>query len=295
MLHEQTIQRETLLSEYGKGWLTEEQIYDLYKCRVVTAAVLRLCREDATLWRRHPDIPAVDEAVQYWVTVSESQVKRFEDILQRGISFQGKAEMPDALQLAQKMRAGIAPIASTSPASPAPAPGTNLPAAGARADSAGAEASEGAQDLEQPQAARARQQHLVQAQKERQRAQAAADRQVKAQKVKDEKAAHKLTPLGKGETWCNGCSKKISDISVIITQCDTAVKVEEATRNLYKHKFQNHHDAIKDLRNSIEEAIKGNKSEEVADELASADRTFDAFKADRQAWSLVFRLACKAT
>ena len=79
---------------------------------------------------------------------------------------------------------------------------------------------------------------------------------------------------------------------MLIGQCQSA-RVEDATKEFYTQKFRKHHEPVKDLRSNIESAIAGNNSESVAASLMAADATMDAFKMDRQAWNVVFRLSSK--
>ena len=78
---------------------------ELYKCPIVTDAVVAKCMEDGSAWRPHPELPGLEEAKQFRVTVSDGQVHLLEHIISRGVSFQGKADMPGALGIAQKLRA----------------------------------------------------------------------------------------------------------------------------------------------------------------------------------------------
>ena len=103
-------------AKIGKGaWLTKAQILDLYKCEVVCNAVVSEALESADRWRRHLQC---DEAVQYFITVSDKQTERLEDVVSRGVSLSGIAGFGEGISLASKL--APSPIAASGSAPSAP-------------------------------------------------------------------------------------------------------------------------------------------------------------------------------
>ena len=140
---------------------------------------------------------------------------------------------------------------------------------------------------------------LVTAQKNRAKEEAAAAKQEKALAEKAKKDAYKQSAHGKAQVWLKGCTSKLTDIATLVTQCSEATKVDPATSQLYKDKFDTHRRKLKQLRDGIEEALQGcealdeAKTQSVGVTLANANKTVESFKEDRQAWSVIHRLANK--
>ena len=138
----------------------------------------------------------------------------------------------------------------------------------------------------------AREKMLKEAALARKKAEATAERIQKQAQAKEEKQRAKESTHGKGVAWLAGCQKKLSDIAGISVQCEST-NVDEATRTLYKEKMNGHRQEVVNLRSAIELALGGQDDMVISDGLSKAEAVIEAFKADRQAWNVIYRLATK--
>ena len=300
VLHEQIIHREVTIKDKEGAWLTKAQIVDLYKCEIVANAVITEASEDGDRWRRHPQATQCDEAVQYWVTVSEKQTERLEDIVSKGVSLSANVGMAEGIQVASKLAPARISTSGPSPSLPPARISTSGQSPSAVATNAGAGggngAGNGAADVA-GEADRAAMLQKSQTERSREEAQKKRDEKTAAEKARNE--AYKNTPHGKAQAWLKACTTKLTDIAALVTQTTDASKDDPQTSALYKEKFDAHSRNLKSLRQTIEEALQGTETltdeeaERVSTELASASRLLDNFKSDRRAWGggVVYRLA----
>ena len=286
LVHEQIIRRELTENTAGEAWLTFAQVKDLYKCEVVATAICGECLQDASLWRKHPRVPHIEDATQFWVRVNEGMNKKLQDVVSKAISFKGEVDMDQGLQLASRLKQPLAPtFGQTQLALPAP-PASEGTAPAAQAT--GPQSSLPAADQDPKQ----REQMLKTAQAARAKADAAAARAQKSADAKAAKDAHKASTKGKAEAWLHGCQKKLNDIGTVSEQCDNQ-DVDLQVRELYKTKMDGHRDRVVELRTSIERSMAGSSDDDAAAALSRAGAVLEQFKQDRQAWGVIFRLATK--
>ena len=292
LVHEQILRRDITDEHAGHAWLTFAQVQDLYKCPIVAQAICSECAQDGNLWRKHPTVPHIESAKQFWVCVNEGMTKRLEDVISKGVSMKSAVEMDEALQIASRLRVPTSSQAQL----PASRPGISAPTssqAGAvlagGADRAGGEApADSAAEV----SGAAREKMLKGAALARKKAEATAERIQKQAQAKEEKQRAKESTHGKGIAWLAGCQKKLSDIAGISVQCEST-DVDEATRTLYKEKMNGHRQEVVNLRSAIELALGGQDDMVISDGLSKAEAVIEAFKADRQAWNVIYRLATK--
>ena len=76
--------------------LTEGQIFDLYKDKDVTAAIVQHCKNFPKRMKKHPQAPNCPRALRFLVEVEAAKWENLEEVMKKGVSWSADADQETA-------------------------------------------------------------------------------------------------------------------------------------------------------------------------------------------------------
>ena len=259
--------RQTNSAESLYGWMTAAQVEDLYKDPSVAAAICAKCEKDPNLWRPHPDVPELKEAMQFWVSKVSQNKQTTQHVNEKGLQFEMSGlDEATAGQVANKMLIdGPGHGGNSSGSGGFQNHGINEEAATAKAE----------QELKRK--------GEVAAAKAKQAAERAAAKRAEAE-----------TPAGKAQKWLGGVAGELEQVVRLVEQCHSKnSSIAPDVRGVYGKRFVDHEHQLRALRDAIEQAMVGKDGAELEITLSQAAECVLNIRADIKVFTTLTKLAGK--
>ena len=228
--------------ESSFAWLIRAQVQDLYKDAAVGDAVFQNALTKKSKWRRHPEVPWLDAAIQAKVFLSETHKERLKHMLVKEVSFDADLHAQDATQLMSQ----IAPEIDNRhrPTTEAVDIG-NEPGEPHESEK---ERKEREQREHKASLAKEREEQRLQDKKQREekrRLEQEARRRA-AEIRKQEADAEKNGPRGKAKAWLAGVAGKIEQLLSLKQKAGDVADIDVGA--MYIKKFDQHIDKLRKIR-----------------------------------------------